>query len=212
MIVHDLIQGSAEWLNARLGLPTASCFSQIITPTGKESTQADAYMNKLLAEILTGKPAEFEQTEWMARGNELEDAAAQFYAFQNDVTLEKIGFVTDINRTMGCSPDRLIGDDGLLEIKCPAPWTHVDYLLNQKIDQKYKPQIQGQLLITGRKWCDIISYHPEMQPVIIRVERNDYYLRDMAQMLDNFIATMNFKKNRLMDMGYLQPTNQKEAA
>lgn len=212
MIIHDVQQGTSEWLSLRMGIPTASCFAQIITPTGKESAQADTYMNKLLAEILTGKPAEFEQTDWMQRGNDLEDAAAQFYAFQDDIELQKVGFVTDINRMIGCSPDRLIRDDGLLEIKCPAPWTHVDYLLNKSIDQKYYPQIQGQLFITGRKWCDIISYHPEMAPVIIRVNRNEEYIDKLSNLLADFHVSMHKKKLSLIDMGYLQPLTQQEAA
>src|SRR5579871_3733967 len=102
MIVIDCEQGSDEWHKARLGLPTASEFDKIITPTGKPSTQYDAYANRLLAEIMVGHSVEtFEKTPWMERGNALEADAASFYELQREVTLTPVGFVTDDARTMG---------------------------------------------------------------------------------------------------------------
>lgn len=198
MIIHDLDQGSPEWFAVRLGIPTASCFDKLITPTGKESTQREAYENQLVAEILTGKPVnDFEGNEWTQRGNELESDAAAFYALQRDIEPVKVGFITNDAGVFGCSPDRLIGDDGLLEIKCPAPHTHVKYMLDRSIDRKYYPQLQGQLLVTGRKWVDIISYHPEMQPVIIRVERDETFLSDLFRLLVGVNVQVKAKINQL---------------
>lgn len=198
MIIHDLEQGSPEWFAVRLGIPTASYFDKLITPTGKESTQAETYENKLVAELLTGKPVDdFEGNEYTRQGNEREPDAAAFYALQRDIDPIKVGFVTDDNRTYGCSPDRLIGDDGLLEIKCPAAHTHVKYMLDRNIDRKYYPQIQGQLLVTGRKWVDIISYHPEMQPVIIRVERDEIFLKDLLTFITKLTNNVKTKFNQL---------------
>lgn len=175
MQIHNVEQGSDEWHAVRLGIPTASEFAKILTPTGKLSAQAEAYANKLVAEKLAGKRLEsFEGNDWTERGNELEAAAVSYYEVLTDSTTEKVGFVTA--GECGCSPDRLVGDDGLLEIKCPAPHTHVHYMLTGKIEQKYTPQVQGQLMITGRKWCDLLSYHPDLPPVLIRIERDEDYI------------------------------------
>ena len=198
-MTHNVEQGTPEWLAVRLGIPTASDFDKIITSTGKASTQTTAYAHKLLAEILTGHPVEtFEKTEWMERGQALEESAVQFYELKTDIETVKIGFVTDDRRTMGCSPDRLVGNDGLLEIKCPAPHTHVGYLLNNKVDRKYWPQVQGQLLVTGRKWVDWMSYHSEMQPVIIRVERDEEFLKAMNASIQQFNAELAVELGKLI--------------
>lgn len=203
-----MVQGSDLWIKCRLGIPSASCFDKIITPTGKESEQADGYMMKLLAEIITGKPTDFEQTEWMIRGNEMEEEAMNFYSFQNDVELEKVGFITNDEGTMGCSPDRLLGEDGLVECKNPAPHTHVRYILTGKLDSKYKPQLQGQLYIAEREFVDIISYQPDMASIVIRNYRDEGYISTMKSLLDKFVDTMAHKKQALMEKGYL--TNQGE--
>lgn len=205
MKIIDVVQGTDEWIQARLAIPTASEFDKIITPTGKISTQAEAYMNKLLSEVITGKPAlTFEKTPWMERGNELEAEAAQFYELQNDLDSVKVGFCMNDEGTIGASPDRLIGADGLLEIKCPAPQTHVGYLLSGKIDRGYWPQVQGQLYITGRKWCDWMSYNPEMPPVIIRVERDESFISLMNAALQDFVIKMNIAKQTLIEKGYIK--------
>ena len=204
MIVHDCEQGSPEWLAARLGIPTASEFDKIISPTGKPSTQCDAYANRLLAEIMVGKPVEsFEPTGWMDRGNVLEPEAVSFYELQTDREAVAVGFITDDLRTMGASPDRLIGDDGLLEIKCPAPHTHVQYLLDGAIDRKYYPQVQGQLLVTGRAWADLVSYHPELPPVVIRIERDPPFLATLADLLAKFTRELDAKRLVMIERGYL---------
>lgn len=204
MIIHDVEQGSPEWLAARLGIPTASEVDKIITSTGGVSTQAAAYSARLLAEIITGKPVQtFEKTPYMDRGNELEQEAADYYSFQNDIDLIKVGFCTNDEKTFGCSPDRLIGDDGLLEIKCPAPHTHVQYLLKGEVDRGYYPQIQGQLLVTGRKWCDWLSYNPDMPSLIIRVERDTQYIMSMVAALNKFTKNLNEQKETLKQKGYI---------
>lgn len=204
MLNHNVEQGSAEWRQLRLGIPTASEFDRIITPSGKASTQDEAYANKLLAEIITGSPIdEFEGNSWTDRGKELEADAVAFYELQKNLNTSPVGFVTDDARSMGTSPDRLVGEDGLLEIKCPAPHTHVQYLLNNTIDRKYYPQVQGQLLVTGRKWVDWLSYHPEMPPVIIRVERDGFYLDSMNMLLFAFWKKLKDKRAILTKMGHI---------
>jgi len=201
-IHNNIIQGNPEWFEIRAGKATASCFSRILTPTGLMSTQSSAYAELILAELITGGPVEsWEGNRWSERGKELEPNAVHFYEMITEIETEKVGFVT--NYGVGCSPDRFIGSDGLLEIKCPAPSTHVKYLLNNKIDSQYIPQVQGQLYVTGRKWCDWMSYHPEMPPVIIRVERDEEYITKLSAALNQFQRTLAEKKNLLIKMGHL---------
>lgn len=204
MLELDLEQGSSEWFQARLGMATGSRFKDILTGTGKLSTSADKYMNELLAEMIVGKPIEtFQKTEWMERGNELEQEAADMYSFEKDIDVKEVGFVVHKDRIAGASPDRLVGEDGLLEIKCPAPHTHVNYLLKNKIDTAYIPQVQGQLWLTGRKWCDWFSYHPDMPSVCVRVERDEAYIKKLEDAIAGFNLKLQSKKDELERRGLL---------
>lgn len=197
MILINCEQGSPEWFAARLGIPTASGFDKIITPTGRPSTQAEGYMNRLLAEWLMGKPVDIEKSEWMERGTEMEVEARKLYEFQTDTTVETVGLIYQNERKLvACSPDGLVGDGGL-EIKCPAPWTHVEYLLNNDIPTKYIPQVQGNIWITGRKWWDFQSYHPDMDPVIVRVRRDETFIKALESELSKFIDKMLAKRIKL---------------
>jgi len=206
MQVHNVEQGTEDWLKLRLGVPTSSCFDKIITPTGKPSTQLSAYANKLIAEWLCGEPLDCYENDWMKRGTELEPQARAFYEMVNDAEVRKVGFVTD--HGVGCSPDGLV-DDGLLEIKCPAPHTHVDYLLTNKVPTKYFPQVQGQMFVTGAAWCDFLSYHELMPPVLIRVERDDKFISTLKKHIEVLLETIIDRKAILSERG-INPV--KEAA
>jgi hypothetical protein len=204
MKTYDVEQGTPEWFDVRKGIPTASEFHKILTPTGKKSSQANGYMEKLLAEIILGKPVQtFEKTPWMERGNELEQEAADYYELQNDIELVKVGFCTDDAGLYGCSPDRLVGEDGGLEIKVVAPNTQVGYLLSGKFDNDYKPQIQGTLLITRRKWWDWQAYCPEMPVVKFRIERDIPYIMELQAALNEFNKNLNEQKETLKQKGYI---------
>lgn len=203
MIELDLQQGSEAWFNARLGIPTGSRFKDILTGTGKASTSADKYMNELLAEMVAGKALDSFKSDWMERGNELEAEAADSYSFLKDVDLQEVGFVLHKDKIAGASPDRIIGDDGLLEIKCPAPHTHIEYLLKNKMDTAYIPQVQGQLWITGRKWCDWFSYHPDMPSVCVRVERDEAYIKKLEDAIIGFNLKLQSKIDELKRRGIL---------
>jgi len=175
----DCEQGTDEWLAARLGIPSASMYAKIITTQGKWSTQADSYINQLVAEKLTGETTPFYQNEHMIRGTELEPDARQLYEFITGSEVQQVGFCLHDTLEAGASPDGLIGEDGGLEIKCPAPATHVEYLRGDKLPSKYKQQVMGCLWITGREWWDFMSYHPNMKPLIVRVERDEDYIAEL---------------------------------
>lgn len=192
MIVYNVEQGSQDWINLRLGIPTASCFSKLLTPkTLKPSASADAYACELVAEELTGEPLDAASTGFMERGTGMESQAAAWYEFENDVEVQKVGFITNDDKTIGCSPDDLVGDKGGLEIKCPSAGQHVQNIFNMGI--KYKLQVQGCMLITGREWWDILSYNPCIRPVSIRVVRDEECISALADVLTAFISTVREK-------------------
>jgi len=191
MITLDCEQGTEDWFAGRRGIPTASNFSKIITGTGKASTSADTYMNELLAEWLADKSYSIEQSEWMARGNELEAEARAWYAMNADLEVSEVGLCyLDDKRLIGASPDGLCGDEGQLEIKCPKHSTHIGYLLKGKLPSAYKQQVQGQLWITGRQWCDFISYHPDFDPMLIRIERDEAFITELSAQVSKFVTKM----------------------
>jgi len=176
-------QGTSEWLMARLGCPSGSGFSKLITSTGKESTSRASYVNGLIAEKVMGEIPETYDNEWMARGRELEPDARAFYEFERGVTVQEVGFCKHDKYECGISPDGLVGPDGGLEIKCPAPSTHVKYFRAGKMPNEYKAQVQGCLWITERQWWDFLSYHPSLPPFLIRVERDDDFIKALEEIV-----------------------------
>jgi len=197
MIRHDFPQGSQAWHAARLGIPTASNFGRIITPTGKPSASADAYMHELLAERMLGCPLNTESIDFMERGKALESQAVAFYELQRGVDTEAVGFCLADDECAGCSPDRLVGMEGGLEIKCPSPAVHVGYLLSGGISDKYRPQVQGSLWITGRWWWDTLSYHPDLPPALVRAERDPNYITALEEALSAFCGRLEAADKKL---------------
>lgn len=202
--ITDIEQGTPEWIALRLGIPTASRFDSIITPArGDLSKSADGYLRELLAEWLSGQAAETYQSGWMARGNEMEPEARDYYAFERGLTVERVGFVyADDSRMFGCSPDGIIADDGLLEIKNPKPSTHIGYLLSGTLPMDYRPQVHGSLLVTGRAWCDFLSYCPGLPPLLLRVARDEEYIAKMRTALSEFIGSIHNGRQALINKGY----------
>lgn len=182
-------QRSPEWYEARCGVPTASDFNKIVTSTGKQSTQRTKYMYELAGQKLGGVIEESFQSAAMARGVELEAEARSFYELTNENVLQ-VGFCLNEDG-FGCSPDGMVNDSGLIEIKCPIISTQIEYLLNNKLPSDYIQQVQGQLLVTGRKWCDFLSYYPGLKPLLIRVERDEAFLTLLEFELKSFIKELN---------------------
>lgn len=205
--LDDIQQGSPEWEKARLGIPTSSCYPRIITSKKLQlSEQRFTYMNQLLAEWLLGYPIDWSGTDApRERGKNMEDEAARFYAFEKGVHVTRCGFILRDDRATGGSPDRLVSVDGGLEIKCPLIHTHIGYLLNPgSLKSEYHGQVQGYLYLTGRAWWDIISYSPELAPVIERVERHEGYIAALDKALGIFLTDLALAKARLAEHKEMQ--------
>lgn len=191
IVILDMVQGSPEWLQARLGIPTASEFSRIITPSkGDLSKSAAGYAQELVTEILLGEPLESSvgNLDWVVRGKLLEPQAVAQYEFTMDVETMPVGFVTTDDGRVGCSPDRLlVGSRGCMEVKCPKPATHMGYLLDGP-GLDYRCQIQGQLAIGEFAFCDFYSFHPALPPALLRVERDEPFIAKLNRALAEFLA------------------------
>jgi predicted phage-related endonuclease len=187
VITENVLQGSAEWQSARVGLPTASMFDKIVTTKGEPSKQAIKYLFQLAAERITGKKEESYQNGAMQRGIEMESEARSMYELITGNVVEQVGVCyPDKKKLYGCSPDGLVGDDGIIEIKCPSSAVHVGYLLEGVLPIDYFQQIHGQLLVTGRKWADFFSFYPGLRPLLVRVEPDKKFIDALKKELISF--------------------------
>ena len=200
MRIIECEQGTPEWLQARLGIPSASSYAKLVTTTGKSSAQAEAYINQLVAERITGEPTIFHVTEPMTRGIELEPEARFRYEMETGNLVIQVGFLMHDTLQAGASPDGLVGENGGLEIKCPSAHTHVEYLRDGDLPIKYFQQVQGCLWISGRDWWDFMSYHPKMEPLIVRVFRDEEFIKalecaviDAVKVIE--LLTIKFRSN-----------------
>lgn len=176
MEVIDCEQNTPEWHAARAGIPTASGFSQILAK-GQGKTRA-AYMRRLAAEIITGEPLESFSSPAMERGHALEDEARQLYAFMHDAEPTKVGFIR--NGRKGCSPDALIGDKAMLEIKTQRGDLLIETILKDEFPTTHTAQVQGQLWISEREHCDLMVYWPGMPPFIRRAYRDEKFITELS--------------------------------
>lgn len=202
MIKINVEQGSLEWFQARMGIPTASMYGKILTPkTLKLSESSKKYRNFLLAEWLCGEPLGDELGGLVERGADLEERAFSLYEAQHDVDVERPGFVLRDDKRTGCSPDGLIEPNGGLEMKCPAPGTHMGYLLDLEGDE-YRAQVQGGIWICEREWWDFYSYHPLLPKAEMRIARDDAYIGALSNAVLHFCDQLDEAKARLMEMGH----------
>ena len=168
--------------NNAFGIPTASMFKDLITSQGKRSASFGKAVDQIAAERLMGKPAENFSTPWMARGTELEPQARAFYEFERGVEVNEVGLCLLDDGSAGASPDGLMPTAGI-EIKIPAPHTHVSYLRGGKVPSTYFPQVQGCMWICERDHWDFLSFHPDMPPLLVRVERDDAFIGKLVMLI-----------------------------
>ena len=185
---HKVQQNTDEWLQLRQGKFTASTFSDLFAKPTTAAYQKAIY--KVAYEILTGESPESYSNDYMQRGHELEPLAKKAYEMETFNVVEDAGFF-EYNEFIGASPDGLVGEEGLVEIKCPAFNTMISYLIDPKLPSQYKHQVHGQLLVTGRKWCDFMCYHPKLKPVIIRIERDERFIKEIETKLNESIIEVH---------------------
>jgi len=188
MIILDVDQGSDEWLQARLGIPTASAFSNIVTASFKASSSKAGYMGKLLAEYIKGEQQEQFTSKWTERGHDLEPSARIMYQALTDNKVEQVGMAYKTeDKDRSCSPDGLIQRQKGLEIKCPKLANHIGYRLSGELPRVYKPQVHGSMYVCDIDQWDFMSYHPDDEPFLITVERDYAIDRAISKELDIFL-------------------------
>ncbi|OPB29553.1 lambda exonuclease family protein [Bartonella sp. WD12.1] len=191
-------QRTPEWFRARLGKVTASNIDSIVDKTSKGSptSKYENYKIKLIAERLTDKAILSYETPAMRWGNEHEDSAIEEYSFIYDTNVTRCGFIPHPTIEMaGASPDGLIGDEGLIEVKCPQETTHTRFLLSGEIKPEYILQMQFQMACTGRKWCDFVSFNPlfthqvtHLRVKALRIPRDDEQIELINKAVETFLA------------------------
>jgi len=197
LIIHKIKQMSPEWFALKAGKPSSSGFSSVITGTGKPSTSLPEYAKQLALEIHLGRPIEdgFGGSKDMKRGVELEPLSCADYEMTHQVKVQHVGFITDDLMRWGTSTDGLINDDGIVEFKNLISKTFWDLFLkckkNNVTPPSYVPQLQGELFVTGRKWVDIVFYHPDFEPIIHRHYPNLEYHATLKKQLMLCIAERN---------------------
>lgn len=188
--IFNCAQGSPEWFAARLGLPTASRFSDVLArgKGGTESLTRARYLRTLAAERITGELGEEFTTPAMERGKAMEAEARKFYSFMHDADPELVGFIR--NGSVGCSPDALIGNDGLLEIKTKRGDILIEVLLKDELPPEHKAQVQGALWVAEREFCDFVAYWPSLPLFVKRCYRDGQYIATLAQEVERFNAEL----------------------
>jgi len=197
------LQRTDEWFAARLGKVTASRIADVCarTKTGWGASRKN-YMAELVAERLTGTRVEGFTNSAMQWGTDVEPEARIAYEFYRDATVVETGFAPhpSIAET-GASPDGLVRDDGLVEIKCPNTATHIETLLGAELAQKYFLQMQWQMACTGRQWCDFVSYDPRlpetMRLFVDRVKRDDVAIKAIEKDVSDFLTELRETVERL---------------
>lgn len=202
-----ILQSDPAWAEARLGRVTASRVADVVakTKSGWGASRAN-YMAALIAERLTGVPSADYTNSAMQWGVDMEPEARAAYAFYTDAEPTEAGFFLHPKITMsGASPDGLIGDDGLLEIKCPNTATHIDTLLGHSVPGKYVTQMTWQMACTGRAWCDFVSFDPRMPEsarlFVRRVKRDDKLIAELERDVIEFLAELDEKTERVRRYG-----------
>ena len=201
-----IVQGSDAWFQSRIGKVTASRVADVIakTKTGY-STSRENYMAQLVCERMTGTVAESYTNAAMQHGTDNEPLARAAYEALKDVLVDEVAMITHPTISMaGASPDGLVGDDGLIEIKCPNTATHIDTLLSDKVPSKYVTQMMWQMACTGRQWCDFVSFDPrmpkELQLFVKRVMRDDEQIAMLEKEVLSFLEELDEKVNKLNDL------------
>jgi len=204
---EQLVQGSDEWLQARIGKCTGSRFHDAcsFTRSGSESANRRNYKYQIIAERLTGQQQDFYSNRAMEWGTATEDSARLAYEFSTGNDVEQVGMLVHPELAdVGFSPDGLVGDDGAIEIKCPETATHIQTLTSGKIPAKYMEQVLGVMWVTGRKWCDFISYDPrlpeDLQIITVRLDRDAEQIAELDENIREFLADVDKEYEQVLKL------------
>lgn len=195
MKVIDAVQGTPEWLSARAGKVTASMISAVLMKP--ETAGFRDYQAQLVAEILTGKPQGSDYTNvHMQFGTETEPLARSAYEAETGFSVDEVGLcIHPTIERAGASPDGLVGNSGLVEIKCPKPATHLAYLIAGVVPAAYRNQMMWQMAVTGRDWCDFVSFRPDLpehlQLFIVRFKRDSAKILELETAVISFLSTVD---------------------
>lgn len=215
-IIDICEQRSETWEKLHIGIPTAANFHKILTPGGKatDSKTRRDYIYRLVAERLLNeylpeRAVTTARTYWMDRGIVMEPIAVAALKREQGLEFQPVGFIKSADRTMGCSPDGIIYGGGNrpnqgVEIKAPAPWTQVEYLLAGP-GTDYKPQVQGQMLIGQFECVHFFAFHPRMPSVYLCSLRDDAYLKTLRQAVDDFVGEVDEATKKAKAMGTFIP-------
>lgn len=210
----EVEQRSEEWFEARLGKATASRFKDILAKIGKgEAAARRNYRAQLVIERITGKTPDRFQSMAMMWGQETEDLAAVMYSLRTGRATEAVGFLEHATLAAGASPDRLVGKDGSIEIKCLNSANHIEVLKTQNILPEYVAQVQGQMWIACRPWCDFVSFDPDMpenaQIFIQRIYRDEEYIKNLETEVVAFLEEVNADVKFLLEYKAAKPKETK---
>lgn len=208
MKIYECEQGSDEWNDLHMGRPSASQFHRILTPAKAQLAEGRwTYAYELVVERLL-KETKHSTTGlyWPERGKLLEMDAVRHYEFVHSCRTTKVGFITPDHGLWGCSPDRIMVDEiGTLELKCPAPDTHIEYF-DRGPGNNYRCQVQGTMMITGFPWADFMSYHPQLPDALYRFERDDAFIDKLHAALSQFCKEVDQIEQKVRDAGFVSET------
>jgi len=201
MIIHNMEQYSDEWWAIRNGKASASNAKKLVTSTGAASKSMAEYAVELANDMFAGKSTDsFAGNVHTERGTELEPEARSNYEMTNQVEIIETGIITDDLMRWAASPDGVVGDDGLIEIKCLSPKRHTQALLyfkkNNKAPTDYIAQIQMQMLLAEREWCDLCLYHPDLPSITIR----NYPDAKIVAGLRAQLVAVDIERNRVLEI------------
>ena len=199
-------QGSPEWFALRAGKVTASRVADILakTKTGPSASRQN-YLIELAIQRTTGIIQESYTNAAMEWGTQTEPQARVAYEVNTNNFVDQVAFIDHPNIAwFGCSPDGLVSDRGLVEIKCPNSATHWEYFKSKKPPQKYFIQMQAQIAVTGRDWCDFVSFDPRMpdrsQLLIVRIDRDEAFIAEMETEIKKFLSEVEVEVNLMKGM------------
>ena len=203
MIIFECEQGTQEWIDARLGVVTASEAKKIVTNSGRISAQREQYMGELLAEYFLGEPySDFEGNYYTERGKALEPQAYEYFSFHTDIQPRQVGFVyKDDSKLVGCSPDGLIGDNVPLELKCVNAGKHLVWLSHNRCPKEYHAQVQFQIWVMGAEYGWFMAYYPELPPLVVKVQPDPDFHETLDKHIPLFVDELQAARDRLIDMG-----------